>query len=147
MNFYEFSKILENYDQLKSISAIEILKPAILKAAQKVYDDWEQDENGHDHQYGGGGVCHDIASEIAGVLDKNGIEATTVSASIGTQHVYTIVKFQEGVYEIDISPNTYEIGAAYTWKKIPNVKFGPEDLIVAKIDGDPDSFENYSDSW
>lgn len=135
----------ENEEQqpLKSIKEIQPLIPILVSKAQNAYDNWEQDDQGYDHEYGAGGICHTIAEEIASVLNDHGIDATTVSATIGTQHVYTIAKFEEGVYEIDIHPSTYETGAAYTWKKIPNVKFDNDDIIIDKIDSDPESFNNY----
>jgi len=143
----KFKNWIENEQPLKSIKEIESLKPTMILKAQNVYNNWKQDDQGHDEEYGGGGICHNIADEIASVLNDNGIDAATVSATVGTQHVYTIGKFQEGVYEIDIYPSTYETGAAYTWKKIPNVKFDNDDIVVSRIDSDPESFDTYMEDF
>lgn len=142
-----FKNWIENEQPLKSVKEIESLRPTMISKAQDIYDNWEQDDQGHDEEYGGGGICHNIADEIASVLNDHGIDAGTVSAQSGTQHVYTIGKFQEGVYEIDIHPSTYEIGAAYTWKKIPNVKFENKDIVISRIDSDPESFDTYMEDF
>lgn len=117
--------------------------PNILKGAQTVYDNWTQDENGYDEEYGGGGICHEIADSIVEVLSQHDVEATSVSQSIGDVHVYVVAKFQEGIYEIDIPPNIYEIGSAYTWKKIPNIKFNKNNIIINLIDKNTNKFEDF----
>lgn len=108
--------------------------------AQKVYDGW--DESNVD-EFAGGGICHLIAEDIASELGSNGIEATTVSSEIGEQHVWVVAKLEDGVYNIDIPPGVYERGGGYTWSKIEGVQFSPEDIIIERIDPDPESFENY----
>lgn len=110
--------------------------------AQKVYDDW--DESNID-EFAGGGICHLIAEDIASELNTNGIEATTVSSEIGEQHVWVVAKLEDGVYNIDIPPGVYERGGGYTWSKIEGVRFSQEDIIIERIDGDPESFSNYTE--
>jgi len=115
--------------------------PALAAAAQKVYDDWDEDPD----CYAGGGICHIIADEIASKLIDEGVEATTVSQQIGEQHVYVVAKLKDGVYSIDIPPSTYETGGGYTWQKTKGVQFTKDDILIDKIDGDPRAFKDYID--
>jgi hypothetical protein len=123
------------------------LKPKLVLAAQQVYDNWEQNEEGYCDSLGQGGICQDIASAMVGVLDKNDIESATVSQTIGEQHVYVVAKTEDGIYEVDIPPYVYETGGGYCWKKIPNVKFDEKDVIINRLSSDPDEFENYIGDW
>lgn len=117
------------------------IAPTLVPIAQKVYDDWD----GNEDVYAGGGICHLIAEEIASKLADHGIEASTVSAEVGEQHVWTVAKLKDGVYNVDISPYTYERGSGYSWTKIQGVKFDINDIIVEKIDGNPETFNRYTE--
>jgi len=129
-----------------SVKIVGGLKASLASAAQKVYDSWDQGPEGHDEEYGGGGICHDIADAMVEVLDGAGVEAASVSQSIGEVHVFVVAKFAEGVYSVDIPPRTYERGSAYTWTKIAGVRFDPEDIAVELIDRNTESFESYIES-
>lgn len=118
---------------------IEKLIPKILPRIQKVYDEWDENED----EYAGGGVCHDVAEEIAGFLDESSIEASTVSQSIGDVHVYVVAKTPKGVFRVDVNPHIYESGAAYTWKKKPDVKFDKGDVEIEMLDDDSSKYEEY----
>lgn len=131
---------------LPSVTMMKNLKIHLARAAQMVYDSWDQDEDGNDEEYGGGGICHDIADAMAEVLEGYGVESKSVSASVGDVHVFVVAKFAEGVHSIDIPPHIYERGSAYTWTKIPGVKFMPEDIDLYLVDKNPDNFEQYSES-
>lgn len=43
-------------NQTELLSKLEVLRPALARAAQSVVDCWEQDEEGYDEELGGGGV-------------------------------------------------------------------------------------------
>lgn len=131
---------------IPSVAVMKNLKIHLAKAAQMVYDSWEQNEDGNDDEYGVGGICHDIADAMVEVLDGSGVESRSASASVGDVHVFVVAKFAEGIYSIDIPPQTYERGSAYTWIKIPGVKFGPEDIELSLVDKNPENFEQYSES-
>ncbi len=126
-----------------SVKILQSLKAALAAAAQMVYDSWEQDEEGSDEEYGYGGICHDIADAMSEVLSGAGVEASSVSQSIGEVHVFVVAKFAEGVYAIDIPPSTYERGSAYTWSKIKGVRFSAQDIDVSLVDKNPARFEEY----
>lgn len=117
---------------------IESLIPQVLAAAQRVYDDWDENPD----EYAGGGICHLIADEVAAVFNDRDIDATTLSAEQGEQHVWAIVLLRSEdsdgeehivVYEVDIPPGVYETGGGYSWQKIPNVKFDRNDLVIQPI--------------
>ena len=137
----------ETEEDLPSIKQLVPLLPQLAQAAQKAYDPWDQDEEGEDVELGSGGICQDIAGEMADVLSGAGIDATTISAQVGEQHVWVVAKFKEGVVEVDIPPGVYETGGGYTWRKIPDVVFTPRDIHYGIIDRNPDNFDQYSESW
>ena len=93
---------------------------------------------------GAGGLCQDIAGALASVAWEHGFECASVSAEIGEQHVWIVVQTEDGVYSVDISPYAYERGGGYTWKKIPNVKFTPDDIEIDRISLDPSDFSEFS---
>jgi hypothetical protein len=120
------------------------------QAAQKVYNQWYQDEEGYDEMYGGGGICHDIADAIVDVIYKHipGVLAGTMNPSCGENHVWTIVCMEEEEYDeegekiqgegyvVDIPYYVYEKGGGYNWTKIPDVEFSPEDITFSFVDPD-----------
>lgn len=120
------------------------LKPQMAQAAQKAYDYWDED---YAEMLGGGGICQDIAENMAEVLNNHGIEAGTVSASVGDQHVFTVVQVEEGIFTIDINPHLYERGGGYNWEKIPGVKFSPNDIYIDMINDDPSKFREIIEEY
>ena len=121
------------------------LKKQLAQAAQIIYDEWEQDEDGNCDWLGQGGICQDIADAMANVLSNNGIECTKVSQLTGEQHVYVVAKIKDGVYNVDIPPYLYETGGGYCWKKIPDVEFDERYVIIDRLSSDPNDFEDYVD--
>jgi len=115
--------------------ALWAARPQMAAAAQKVYDEWQQDENGEDADMGVGGICQDIAAAIADVV--SGVthhEATTVSAACGEQHVWCVAYTTDEAYHVDIPYSIYERGGGYTWKKVPDVKFDPDHITFETAD-------------
>lgn len=129
---------------------LESLRPALAAAAQRVYDAWEQDEQGHDESYGYGGICHDIAAAFGEVLSQHGIGSTDFNFTIGEHHVTCVADVGGEAWRVDVLPGTYETGAMYTWRKIPGVVFGPEDVLIEPM-GHPFrdylEFENNPPPW
>lgn len=114
--------------QLKAIAG------DLASAAQIVYDAWEQDDGGFDEEYGAGGICQDIASGLASILEANGIEAVTTFTTIGDNHVYVIAALTDGVWAVDIPPSVYEAGGGYTWTKKPGVTFVADHISLLRIE-------------
>lgn len=134
-------------EKLKTLAELKTLAPDLIRAAQEVYDSWEKDEHGNvwcGSQEGGGGICHLIADAILDVLASHGFECGSQSWDMSYgPHVSALVKIEEGVYNVDINPFTYEKGGGYSYEKIPDIKFEVEDLDVYKVSSDPEDFENY----
>lgn len=123
------SLLIEN-----SLNDIFALIPQFVASAQRVYNEWNQDENGYDEELGEGGICQDIADSFVDVLSNSGIDAIAVDNNgMGDQHVWAVAKLSDGLYEIDIPPHLYERGGGYTWKKIPNVKFTDDFIHISKL--------------
>lgn len=147
MRYYEIMTEDDEPDHshLPSVAIVKHAAPQICVEAQKVYDVWQQDESGYDEEWGYGGICQNIAERaIASVLTDAGVDCRITSAN-DEVHVYCVAVFREGVYTIDIHHSWYERGAAYTWKKLPDVKFTPDMVSTLKLDGNPANFENYTD--
>lgn len=132
-------RILESmFGETKLVQDINSLKSLLVKAAQSVYNQWEQDEEGYDEIYGGGGICDDIAEAMVDIIHTN--------TNYGAFHLYNEYDCHTSIYvydtktkecyNVDISPYHYENGTAYTWKKIPDVKFNPNMVSIIPVDYD-----------
>ena len=132
---------------LNSISEItDVVKDEMVKVAQEQYDAWKQDHNGQNDELGSGGICHLIADDLINVLYRHKIENVQSVCSNYEQHVYVVGQFKEGIYEIDIPYDVYETGGGYTWKKIPDVKFSRNDIVISRLSSDPSEYNNYVDT-
>lgn len=129
--------------RIPSVGDMSQCIPQLLEAVQSIYDQWEQNDNGFDEAYGGGGICHDIADSIVNVLGRFGVEnAMSIQASVGENHVFVVALFEDGIYSIDIPASVYETGGGYVWNKKDDVVFSSADISVSRIDGptSPDDF-------
>jgi hypothetical protein len=135
----KYIKYFENYNSTKDI--ISSLNPELIEAAQDVYNNWKQDEEGYSEMYGSGGICDDIARAMCDVIDKN-----TFKLPIGSFYLYNEYDYHTSMYvyntetkecyNVDISPYYYETGAAYTWKQIKDVIFEEGMISIRKVDYD-----------
>jgi hypothetical protein len=130
----------EDFAELKPSSILRELTPQILAEVQRIYDEWEQDEDGVDVEYGSGGPCETIAEAIGSVLAGAGVNVTSGGDD---EHALIIAQFSDGVFAVDIPFCVYERGAGYVWKKIPGVVFQPSDITVDKLENDPQKFLLY----
>ena len=117
------------------------LKPKMAKAAQEVYDDWDESDV---TTYANGGICHLIADAIVDVLYSHNIDAVSFSCSVGENHVMVACQHDGMTYIIDIPPYVYETGGGYSWKKIEDVEFGPEDIDIEYTSED---FSSYAEDF
>jgi len=114
-------------------------------------------------EIGVGGICHIIADQIISYLNGAGYGSNFSACSVSdpyVQHVYVVAWVgykdededgEEGlieeesddeeddsmlynIYSIDIPYWTYERGGGFTWKKIPDVKFGERDVEINLIE-------------
>lgn len=130
-------------DEEISKSDLEMRRSIFAQLAQKVYDDWDEDED----EFAGGGICHLIADEFCDYLSGKGIECASVNTQIGDNHVYTVVKTTDGVVELDISPYTYERGGGYSWEKVHDIEFDANDVQVNTLSSDPEEFDQFVDEF
>ena len=139
----------EEHSHLPPASGLAQLRPQLAKAAQAVYDQWQQDETGYcDIQGHSGGICHTIADGFLEVLWEAGYEdATSFNPHMGENHVWAIVNTSDGVYEVDIPPGVYEVGGGYSWTKIPDVTFEPGDVHIGMVSPDPGDFQQYLEDY
>jgi hypothetical protein len=126
-----FKTWLENRIPLQQ--RLEALRPQFAAAAQQVYDQWVQDEY---DDLNGGGICQDVAEAIAGVIHQHipQVEAGTISASCGEQHVWVILHNDHEGFSIDVPYHLYEKGGGYSWTKIPGVVFDARDIEIYPMD-------------
>lgn len=101
------------------------LRPLIAKAAQAIYDEWEQDD-----ECDMGGICDEVAREIQTIIVQHVHCEVTDGGHDGDDHAWVIAYNQNSAFGVDIPPETYETGGGYCWKKIPNVKITPNDVHV-----------------
>lgn len=111
------------------------LKPQFLEAAQIAYSYWIQNEYGYSAIARKGGICHIIAGVISDVLRDNGLSPEL--KGLWTDHVWVGVKIGDKYYEIDISPEVYEIELPDgSWRKIENIVFRDNDIVIEEIIGE-----------
>lgn len=112
--------------------ALDRLAPALASAAQRVYDTWDQDEDGMDEDLGGGGICDLVAQEMAAVLSSAGIE-TMEGGHQGDDHAYLIAYNDDEAFAVDIPPGVYETGGGYSWRKRPGVTIDASDVVIDEV--------------
>jgi len=114
---------------------LEALRPQMAQAAQVIYDEWEQDEEGIDEVFGGGGPCDQISQALMNVIITNIPEVDiTDGGQDGDDHAWPVVYTDTEAYGVDIPPQIYESGGGYNWTKLLDVQFTPEDIEIFPIE-------------
>lgn len=127
-----------NHKQDQLYQKLNILRPQLVAAAQTIYDEWDELEEG-------GGICDSISQALGDVLVTNGIDSTE-GGHDGDDHSY-LIAFDEGTsFIVDIDPYTYESGGGYSWTKLPGVVFSPSDIIIAPVER-PDWIDDEADRF
>jgi hypothetical protein len=109
---------------------LERLRPELAAAAQTVVDDWVLDE---DDDYGGGGVCDDVAQALSGVISSlPGVEVVD-GGHDGDDHAWVVVYDDTEAFAVDVPPGVYETGGGYAWKKIEGAKVSPDDIVIEPV--------------
>lgn len=112
---------------------LEPLRDELARAAQGVYDEWEQDEHGECEIRGTGGICDDVAYALGDVLTTHGIDWVS-AGSEGADHAWVVAYTDAHACDVDIPPYVYERGGGYRWRKIPNVVIAADDVVIAPMD-------------
>lgn len=110
------------------------LRPRMAFAAQKVYNSWEQNEEGIDEELGGGGICDQVSQAIADVIVSSIRNADTAEGGQeGDDHSWLVVYNQQEAYGVDIPCHIYERGGGYSWQKLQGVHFSPNDISIWEV--------------
>lgn len=126
-----FLQWLETIQKGQLYQQLFVLRPQMARAAQEIYNDWEQDDEGLDFQFGGGGICDQVSQAISSVISEHIPEVDTVDGGQeGDDHSWIIVYNQIEAYHVDIPPGIYERGNGYKWQKIPNVIIQPNHVEI-----------------
>lgn len=114
---------------------LNALRPQMAAAAQRVIDEWEQDEEGLDPELGAGGVCDRIAGALMDVIYEriDGVEAD-FGAPEGHDHEWVVVTDGREAFVVDIPPHVYEIGGGYSWRKVEGAQVSPSDIVIDPLD-------------
>lgn len=113
------------------------LRPSIAQAAQKIYNEWEQED-----ECDVGGICDEIERAVATVISMKIRNAnTTEGGQDGDDHAWTIVYNRSESYGVDIPPHVYETGGGYCWKKIPGVVIQVNDVVIWDLGIHPSEFQ------
>jgi hypothetical protein len=117
-------------EALKPVSPLlQNLLPELTTAAQTVYDNWEQDQEGLDPELGTGGICDRISNALSSILAFAGLEAEEAGQD-GDDHSFLLVKIKDESFFLDLPSYLYETGGGYRWKKRPNITFCPQDFVI-----------------
>lgn len=116
---------------------LQAIKPQMVAAAQRIIDEWEQNEEELDEELGSGGVCDQVSEAVETVISEmiSGIEFTD-GGHEGDDHAFVIVYNDSEAYAVNIPPEVYEVGGGYSWKKIKGAKITEQDVIITKVDRD-----------
>lgn len=119
----------------------------LVKSAQKVYDEWEQDEEGYSEEYGSGGICDRVADEMSDTFSELNTSLDWESFTMYDEYechtdFYVVNHKTKDIIKVGLAPHYYESGGGYTWKKIPNVKLEPSMLNIDSAYLDYENFFN-----
>lgn len=109
---------------------LKSLRPHMARAAQEVYDNWDQSDP--DDEFGGGGICDRVSDAIGNVLSTHGIDHIEGGAE-GDGHAFKIAHDDHHAFYVDIPHQHYERGGGYSWTKVPGFKFNQEHVGIEPI--------------
>lgn len=129
----------EDYDAYLAEHGMEAtlnkLKPKFARAAQNIYDTWDQNEEGFDPEYGTGGICDQIAEQMGWALVGDLGSVGTVDGGLpGEDHAWIIVYNDKEAFGVDLPSRVYESGYNYQWTKIAGVQISPDDIDTFEVD-------------
>lgn len=149
--FKDLIYITEETSENKLYETLMSLRDDFAKNAQALYNEWDQDENGYDEIYGSGGICDDIADVMCTtVQEKTNYDCFSLYNEYDFHtSIYVFDIATKQIYNVNIPPHVYEIGAGYNWKKIKNVSFNINHINITEVEWDNflDEDGNIKDDW
>lgn len=138
MKDYLNINIFESAENPTMFSNLMNIRQQLAYASQSVYDNWEQDSQGVDEMYGAGGICDDIAEQIATTIsDLTPYDTFTLYNEYDTHtSAYAFHIASKSLYKVDIPPYVYETGYGYNWNKKKNVIFNPAHFVIEPMEYD-----------
>jgi hypothetical protein len=147
----EYLNEQENSSQNKLYNTIYRLRKELTLAAQSIYDEWDQDEDGVDDYYGSGGICDDISDAMCKVIsNKTNYDCFHLYNEYDCHtSIYVYDTKTKQIYNVDIPPHVYEKGTGYNWKKINNVSFNINHINIDEVEWDTYLNDNgdLKDEW
>ena len=135
----------------KLYNTLMVLRNDLALSAQKVYNDWEQDDEGNDEIYGSGGICDDIADTMCDVINNKTNYSCFHLYNEYDCHtsIYVYDTITKQIYNVDIPPYVYEKGTGYNWKKINDVSFNLNHINIDEVEWDIylDDEGNLKNEW
>lgn len=107
--------------------------PDVVEAAQRVLDDWQQDEEGYDEEFGNGGACDAVSRAMAHVLSGISDVAITDGGQDGDDHAFLLIYDDVDAFAVDIPANVYETGGGYSWRKREGIQLSEDDVVIDRI--------------
>jgi GNAT superfamily N-acetyltransferase len=123
---------------------IDSMTPEMKAAAQKIYDEWDSDDE--DNEYGGGGICDAISQAMSGALAGNASVDFEIAdgGQPGDDHAWFIVYNDTEAWGVDLPHSLYERGGGYSWKKVPGVEFSASDIEIFPVEREGLDFDKFS---
>lgn len=112
---------------------LESLRSEMAAAAQRIVDEWQQDEEGIDEVYGAGGACDEVAHALIDIIQSKTDADAVCGSPDGEDHEWVAVSDGREAFVVDIPPGVYETGGGYSWKKIEGAEVTPQDIIIAEV--------------
>lgn len=143
------NQLLKESKEINSeiISFLKSILPQLAEAAERVYNAWEQDEEGYSNEYGTGGICDRVADEMASTYDtlRPNTLADWESFTMYKEHqchtdFYVVNHKEKEIIEVGLPPHAYETGGGYTWKKKEEHEIHPNSFYITSDYLDYDNF-------
>lgn len=128
--------LIKEQDENNMFSELLEIRTDLILVAQKVYDEWEQDNEGYDELYGIGGICDDIADAMCNLIhSKTDYNCFTFYNEFDCHtSIYVYDTEKKLLYNVDIPPYVYESGTAYAWKKLKDINFNVNHVTITQKD-------------
>jgi hypothetical protein len=113
------------------LQELELLRPRMAEAAQRVYDSWKQ-VRGMDEKRGTGGICDEIAEAIYHAIWRD-LHDVSFFEGGRRNHAYLCVQREGVALGIDIPSCAYESGRGGMWTKKRGASFNPDHIVIFEV--------------